>query len=98
MRLRYLRTALRRSLTQLWSSRIGASLSMNKTGQSVANWDMGVKRRGGLFIVISKSSLYLKRRATAVRCETNWVVAVCGFADRGTRNPADPKVSHTQPP
>ncbi len=25
-----------------------------------ANWDMGVKRRGGLFIAISKSSSYLK--------------------------------------
>ena len=46
MRLRYLRTALRRSLPQLWSSRIGASLSMRRTGYSVASWDIGVKRRG----------------------------------------------------
>jgi hypothetical protein len=28
---------------------------MRRTGYSVANWDMGVKRRGGLFMVISSS-------------------------------------------
>lgn len=35
----------------------GASLSMSRTGDSVAVWDMGVKRWGGLFIVIRFDSI-----------------------------------------
>ena len=36
-----------------------------------------------------KYSSYLKR-TTAIRCETKWVVAVCGFADRGYEEPGRP--------
>lgn len=40
MRSRYLRTALRRSARQAWSSRSGESASIRRTGWSVAGWDM----------------------------------------------------------
>ena len=95
MRSRYFRAALRRSLRQACRSRSEASTSMNRTGWSVAGWDIFAYLRSGLSIGVSKASSYRGKKLLPFATSRR-VGAMCGFADRGYEEPGRPEgLPHT---
>ncbi|MNO07821.1 hypothetical protein D3C81_2301800 [compost metagenome] len=53
---------------------------------------------GGFGVTLNMAKLLEKWSGHLSLRNENKVAAVRGFADQDSRNPADPKVSHAQPP